>query len=160
MEKTDPKVLTEFNKEAIFSLKPATHRARQTALKDSYNSPMMPLDHVSSRKEFTPHEPHSSEEKMKATSKAVAVCMPFALNTYKIVLSICLAFLLLMISFGFAIGQVNALVDEQSNETFEPVESAAAESAATENDGVESVTMSISIEEGGCIDLKPPPPPI
>jgi hypothetical protein len=160
MKKTTPKVLTEFNKEAIFSMKPVSDRARQTALEDTYSSPILPLDRDSSRTEFTPDEPHSSEETMKPSSKAVPVCMSSLLHPLKIVLSIGIACLLLMFSFSLSAGQETITVDEESNETIEPAKSVPSETQASEEAEVESLTMSIAIEEGGCIDLKPPPPDV
>jgi hypothetical protein len=158
MKKTDPKVLTEFNKEAIFSMKPVSDRAGQTSLEDTYSSPILPLDRVSSPKEFTSNEPHSSEETMTPSSKAISVSMSSLLQPFKIILSIFIAWLLLMFSFGLSAGEITTTVDEQSNETLEPAKAESEETAVVEELDIESVTMSIALEEGGTIDLKPPPP--
>jgi hypothetical protein len=158
MKKSDPKVLTEFNKEAIFSLNPAPDRNWQTALEDAYSSPISPLDRVSSPKDFTPDEPHSSEETMKRSSKAVPICTSSLLHTFKIILGIGLVGLLLMLTFGPSSGQVTAGIDDRSGETLEPAKAEPTAPTNSDNKEVESVTMSIAVEEGGSIDLKPPPP--
>jgi hypothetical protein len=158
MKKTDPKVLTEFNKEAIFSLKPAHDRARKTALEDTYSSPITQPDRVSSPKESTPDEPHSSEETMKPSSKAVPICTSSLVHMFKIFLGIGLAGLLLMFTFGPSAGQVTAATDDRNGETIEPTKVEPASTTASDNKEVESVTMSIAVEEGGSIDLKPTPP--
>ncbi len=158
MKKTDPKVLTEYNKEAIFSLNPAPDRARQTMLDGTYSSPVLPPERVSSPKKFTPDEPHSSEETMKPSPKAVSIGTFSFLHTFKIVLSVGVALLLLMFSFGPSAGQVTATVGDRSDETLQPDKTEPVEGAASQAEEVESVTMSIALEEGGSIDLKPAPP--
>lgn len=95
---------------------------------------------------------------MMRPAKAVSVSASSSLHTFKLILGIALAWLLLMISFGPSAGQMTTAVDPPKSESLVPDGNDYTESAAPQQKEVESVTMSIALEEGGSIDLKPPPP--